>query len=77
MTLYMGGRAGVGRKSLIHITAHAEEYGKPPAGGWLHTPATAVDATKINVLGWWLFGRHLDSNGDLYRVLPDNEELNL
>jgi hypothetical protein len=77
LKLYTGGKAGVGRKSLIHIAAHAEEYGKPPAGGWLHMPSTAVDATKINVLGWWLFGRYLDSNGDLYRVLSDNEELNL
>ncbi len=73
MNLYTGGKAGIKRSSLIQINASAERYGRPPAGPWLDTPTTNVVATKIEVLGWWLFGRHLDPSGDLYLALPDNE----
>jgi hypothetical protein len=80
MKLYTGGKAGVKRKSLVHLTARAEEYGKAPEGPWLHSPVTPVNATRIQVLGWWLFGReHFDAHGDLYLALPDNavKDLNL
>ena len=47
MKFYTGGKAGIKRKSLIHINAHAEQYGRPPDEHWLHTPAPSVPATKI------------------------------
>lgn len=80
MKLYTGGKAGIKRKSLIHITGKADQYGEPPGDPWMHTPVSSVEATKIQVLGWWLFGRqNLDPNGDLYVALPDNavKDLNL
>jgi hypothetical protein len=77
MKLFTGGKSGVKRKSLIHITANALANGEPYAYPWTGTPTTPVDATKIKVLGWWLFGRHLDNNGDLFIVLPDNTERDL
>jgi len=85
MNLYTGGKSGIKRKSLIHITGSAEQYGRPPGGvwptgfPWWDTPVTNIPATKIQVMGWWFFGRHLDPSGDLYVVLPDNavKDLNL
>jgi hypothetical protein len=77
MKLYTGGKAGIKRKSLIHINAHAEQYGRPPDEPWLHTPTAGIPATRIRVLGWWLFGRQLDPSGDLYVALPDNAVKNL
>ncbi len=32
-----------------------------------------MEPTKIQVLGWCLFRRHLDAHGELYLALPDNE----
>jgi hypothetical protein len=77
MHLYTGGKAGIKRKSLIHIKAHAHEYSRPPDGPWLHTPTTNIPPNKIKVFGWWLFGRHIDPWGDLYIVLPDDAEKDL
>jgi hypothetical protein len=77
MKLFTGGKSGVKRKSLIHITAGAEKNGDPYEYPWGYTPTTPVDATKIKVLGWWLFGRSLDNHGDLFIVLPDNTERDL
>jgi len=77
MHLYTGGKAGVKRKSLIHIKAHAHEYSRPPDGPWLHTPTTNIPPNRIKVFGWCLFGRQIDPWGDLYIVLPDNAEKDL
>jgi len=82
MKLYTGGKEKSKRKSLFQITAYAERFGQPPLDfgrdyPWWNTPSTPVEPTKINVLGWWLFGHPLDYNGYLYRALPDNAEINL
>ena len=91
MKLYTGGKAGVNRRSLFLINVGATEYGPPPIGKypatdydplsypWWYTSSTTVDPTRIKVLGWWIFGHHTDSSGNLYRVLPDNAvyDLNL
>jgi hypothetical protein len=77
LMLYTGGKAKVAKKSLIHLTGGAREWQQAASPFWMGTPSTIVEPTKIKVLGWWLFGRHLDSDGELYRVLPDNAAMNL
>jgi hypothetical protein len=78
LKLFTGGKAKVARKSLIHISASAVEYGRPAGAPWYQTPATSVAAARIQMLGWWLFGRqNPDPNGDLYLALPDNAVKNL
>jgi hypothetical protein len=76
--LFTGGKSAVNRKSLIHISASAEEYGVPPGRPWDDIPATYVTPTRISVFGNWLYGRkYLDNNGDLYLVMLDNTEKDL
>ena len=83
MTLLTGGKAGVNRKNLILINAGAVQYFEPPLDydpenyPWWDVPSATVDPTTIKVLGWWIFGHHTDSRGNLYRVLPDNAAMDL
>jgi hypothetical protein len=78
LKLFTGGKAKVARKSLIHISASAVEYGRPGGVPWYQTPGTSVAAARIQMFGWWLFGRqNPDPNGDLYLALPDNAAKNL
>jgi hypothetical protein len=68
MTLYTGGKSGIKRKSLIHIHAWAERYGRPPDGPWLDTPTTNVLATiNVNVNGSVLDIDILGSAGQSWR----------
>ena len=49
--LFTGGKAKLKRRSLIHLSASAWQYGKPPHEPWLATPSQSVDPRNINVLG--------------------------
>jgi hypothetical protein len=75
--LFTGGKAGAKFKSLIRITGRAVQYSKPPGVPWKNTPKDLVVPTRIKVLGWWLFRRSLDADGDLYINMSDNTEKDL
>ena len=80
--LYTGGKAKINRKNLIEVNvAVAEEYGKPPENGlvpWWDTPATRIAPTRIEMFGFaGIMSSYLNGNGNAYRVLPDNDGVDL
>jgi len=80
MKLQTGGKTGIAAKNLLRMSANATEYGRPvslscvgPQGDvWDGTPTTAIDPTRIRVLG-----KNVGNDGNLYIVLPDNATLDL
>ena len=79
--LFTGGKASINRKNLIQVNvAVATEYGKPPDSPfwWWDTPTTPIAPTRIEMFGWAGIGSsYLDSSGNAYRVLPDNDGVDL
>jgi hypothetical protein len=74
MKLYPGGKAGVGRQSLICLTVGAQENGTPTGFAWHNTSFMNIPSSAIQVLG-----KQVGSDGKLWVALPDNtpRDLNL
>jgi hypothetical protein len=65
--LYTGGKAQIKRQNLFCINAWADEYFKAPYYGWWLTQSQSVDKVTLTVMG-----KHPDSDGNVWIVLPDN-----
>jgi len=68
--LYTGGKSGVkGKKSLFCLHCSGEAYGRADSPGWMHTPRTPIDPSKLQVLG-----KTPGADGKMWVALDDDSE---
>ena len=68
--LFTGGKSGVkGKKSLFCLHCSGEAYGRADSPGWMHTPHTPIDPTKLQVLG-----KTPGADGKVWVALDDDSE---